>query len=284
MIAQENAERGFKMKIVQLQTRTYSDKAKNLAELERYLESIKEEKVDFVMLGEIFNCPYGASNFSIYAEEEGGESWLASSQLAKKYKVYLSAGTIPERGADGNIYNTAYVFNRNGEQIAKHRKMHLFDVDIKGGLCFKESETLTAGNDVTVFDTEFGKMGLCICFDCRFPELGSLMVQKGAKMILVPAAFNMTTGPAHWDIMFRCRALDNQCYMVGTSVARDETAEYVAWGHSLLVSPWGNIVEQLDEKEGMLISDIDLAYVDKIREELPLLSARRMDVYSITEK
>lgn len=272
------------MKIAQLQTHVYQEKEKNIEELEKYLIKIKEENVDLVTLGEMFNCPYITSNFPVYAEPEGGESWKACSDLAKKYHIYLSAGSIPEVDEAGRVYNTAYVFDREGRQIAKHRKAHLFDIDVEGGQSYRESDTLTAGNECIVFDTEFGKIGLCICFDFRFPELSRIMAQNGAKILIVPAAFNMTTGPAHWDILFRSRALDNQCYVIGTSGARDESSGYVAWGHTLLVSPWGNVIQQLDEKEGYMINEIDLEYVDKIRKELPLLKARRMDMYELKEK
>lgn len=271
------------MRIAQLQTKVFKEKEKCLDEAEKKLELLRDKGIDLVTLGEMFNCPYKTSNFPIYAETDGGETWQRLSAMAKKYGVYFSAGSVPEKDEKGRIYNTAYVFDRNGKQIAKHRKMHLFDIDVEGGQYFKESDTLTAGDGYTVFETEFAKIGLCICFDCRFPELARLMVQAGAKIILVPAAFNMTTGPAHWEIMFRSRALDNQCYMIGTSCARDENSEYLAWGHTLIVSPWGSIIQEMDEKEGYIVNDIDIGYVDKIRSELPLLSARRIDIYNVTE-
>ncbi len=132
---------------------------------------------------------------------------------------------------------------------------------------------------MTVFDTEYGRMGLCICYDLRFPELARMMVDEGAKAIIVPGAFNMTTGPAHWEILFRTRALDNQVYYIGASPARDVHADYVAWGHSIVTDPWGRIVEQLGEEEECLITELDLEYTDKIRRELPLLRHRRTDVY-----
>ena len=114
---------------------------------------------------------------------------------------------MPEKDAEGNVYNTSYIFDREGKQIGKHRKVYLFDIDVKGGQTFKESDTLTAGDSDTVFDTEFGKIGVMLCFDIRFPELSRMMVNDGAKVIFVPAAFNMTTGPAHWELSFRTRAL-----------------------------------------------------------------------------
>ena len=266
------------MRIVQLQTHVFDSVQANLDGLRRQLEALREDKADLVCLGEMFSCPYDTPNFPRYAEPEGGESWQVLSSLAREFGIYLSAGSVPEAGEEGKTYNTAYVFDRLGRQIAKHRKVHLFDVDIQGGQRFKESETLSAGDHYTVFDTEFGPMGLAICFDMRFPELARLMVEVGAKLILVPAAFNMTTGPAHWELMFRSRAVDNQCYMIGTSVARDEAFTYVAWGHSLVVDPWGRVVSELGAEPGVAVTDIDLAYVEEVRQQLPLLSARRRDL------
>lgn len=274
----------MKVKIAQIQAHVYEEKEKNMEELERNLERIKDENIDLVTLGEMFNCPYQTPCFPVYGEMERGETWQKLSALAKKYQIYLSAGSVPEKDKEGHVYNTAYVFERQGNQIAKHRKVHLFDIAVKDGQCYQESATLTAGDQITVFDTEFGKMGICICFDCRFPEIVRLMTLRGARMILVPAAFNMTTGPAHWELMFRGRAVDNQCYMIGTSDARDEQAGYISWGHSLVVSPWGDVVTQMDEKPGIQITEIDLDRVDAIREQLPLLSARRTDLYELKGK
>lgn len=269
------------MKIAQIQTNVYKDKKKNLENLEAYLKKIAPESPDLATVGEMFSCPYATENFPVYAEKEGGETWTSLSELAAKYQIYLSAGSVPEVDDQGKVYNTAYVFDRQGRQIAKHRKMHLFDIAIQGGQYFRESDTLTAGDQVTVLDTEFGKIGLCICFDFRFPELARLMVDQGAKVILVPAAFNMTTGPSHWELMHRSRALDNQCFVVSTSPARDTKADYVAWGHSLIVSPWGDVVAEMDEREGYIITIIDLNEVDTVREQLPLLQARRKDIYEL---
>ncbi|MBQ6591095.1 MAG: carbon-nitrogen hydrolase family protein, partial [Lachnospiraceae bacterium] len=182
---------------------------------------------------------------------------------------------------EGRIYNTAYVFDRQGRQIGKHRKAHLFDIDVKGGQYFKESDTLTPGTHIGCFDTEFGRIGLCICYDFRFPETARLMAQDGARVILVPAAFNMTTGPAHWELMFRQRAVESQCYVIGTAPARDPEASYTSWGHSIVVDPWGTIVTQMDEKEGIRVVDLDLDYVDRVRQELPLLAHRRTDLYEL---
>ena len=127
-------------------------------------------------------------------------------------------------------------------------------------------------------------MGVIICFDIRFPEFARLTVDDGAKVIFVPAAFNMTTGPAHWELSFRARALDNQVYMVGCAPMRDPSAGYISWGHSIFTNPWGEVVQQLDEPEGVLMGEIDLDYENKIREELPLLKSRRPDVYTLEKR
>lgn len=238
-----------KIKIVAIQMSTVADKMENVRTVKTYLEKIKDEKPDFVILPEMFCCPYQTENFPIYAEEEGGPIWQQLSAYAKQYGVYLIGGSMPEKDAEGNVYNTCYVFDREGKQIGKHRKVHLFDIDVKGGQTFKESDTLTAGDSDTVFDTEFGKIGVMLCFDIRFPELSRMMVNDGAKVIFVPAAFNMTTGPAHWELSFRTRALDNQIYMVGCAPARDVSAGYISWGHSIVTDPWGRVIDMLDEKK-----------------------------------
>ncbi len=274
----------MKLKLAQLQLPVSADKDRNLGALAGAMARLDPEAPDLVAVGEMFICPYETGLFPLYAEPEDGETRRFLSRLAAEHHVWLSAGSVPEIDDTGRVYNTAYVFDRDGRLAAKHRKMHLFDIDVRGGQSFRESETLTAGDHVTVFDTEFGKIGLCVCFDIRFPELARLMADAGARLILVPAAFNTTTGPAHWELNFRSRALDNQCFYAGTSVAQDLSASYHAWGHSLAVSPWGNVLGQLDEKPGCLVTELDLDDADDIRAQLPLLSARRHDLYELRRK
>lgn len=305
----------MKLKAAILQTKVFQDKERNIRQVEEILASGRTQDADLVTLPEMFSCPYETGNFPLYAEPEGGPSWQALSALAKKFGVYLSAGSMPEaetagrpgkeQGADAvppaeegkaagaagpggdtvtRIYNTAYVFDRQGRQIGKHRKAHLFDIAVEGGQHFRESDTLTAGDRIDCFDTEFGKAGLCICYDLRFPETARLMAQDGAKIILVPAAFNMTTGPAHWELMFRQRAVESQCYVIGTAPARDPESAYISWGHSIAVDPWGAVLTQMDEKAGIRIAELDLDYLEQVRRELPLLVHRRTDLYELRRK
>ena len=270
-----------KIKIAAIQMSTVADKMENVRTVKTYLEKIKDENPDFVILPEMFCCPYQTENFPIYAEKEGGPVWQQLSGYAKQYGIYLIGGSMPEKDAEGNVYNTSYIFDREGKQIGKHRKVHLFDIDVKGGQTFKESDTVTAGDSDTVFDTEFGKMGVMLCFDIRFPELSRMMVNDGARIVFVPAAFNMTTGPAHWELSFRTRALDNQIYMVGCAPARDVSAGYISWGHSIVTDPWGRVIDMLDEKKGILLAELDMDYEEQVREELPLLKSRRKDMYKL---
>lgn len=271
------------MKIALVQMAVCSEPKTNLAVAKKMLQEAKALGADIAVLPEIFVCNYNNAAFPEHAEKEGSPFMAEIAEMVRELDFYLVAGSIPEWDAE-KIYNTSYVFNPAGEIIAKHRKMHLFDIDVKGGQYFKESDVLSAGDTFTTFETPWGKMGLMICFDIRFPELARLLTLDGARGIFVPAAFNMTTGPAHWELSFRARAMDNQVYMAGVSPARNEKSSYVAYGHSISTSPWGDVIHQMDEKEGIAIVEWDMEKVDSIREQLPFLSNRRVDLYEVRKK
>lgn len=266
------------MRLAMIQMNVVHNKEENLAHARALLEQCARSGVDLAVLPEMFCCPYSNRFFRPYSEEQGGEGWQALSKAAKELSIYLVGGSLPEREGDA-IYNTSYVFDRAGNQIAKHRKAHLFDIDVVGGQRFQESEVLSPGNQITVFDTEFGKMGLCICFDFRFQELAKAMGDQGAQIIVVPAAFNMTTGPAHWELMFRQRAVDNQLFTLGAAPARNQDEEYVSYGNSILVDPWGSVLARAGAGEEILLADIDLSRIASIRQQLPIRDARRNDLY-----
>lgn len=263
-----------------IQLKTTADKQTNLETAALHVAKVKEQGAQMAILPEMFLCPYAGDQFFHYAEEAQEESWRFLSEIAQKNNIILIAGSVPEL-ENGNIYNTSYVFDENGTCIGKHRKMHLFNIDIKGGQKFQESDTLTAGNQVTVFDTNYGRFGLCICFDIRFPELARIMAELGAQAIFVPAAFNMSTGPLHWELLFRSRAADNQLYTIGVSSARDTNNDYIAYGHSIVCNPWGQIVYEAEEYPVSKIVSLDLSLINQVRAQLPLISAIRKDVYTI---
>ncbi len=273
-----------KIKIALCQMNVIDNKSENLKKAKQMISDAVSKDSDFIVLPEMFNCPYSNDKFIEYCEEEKTSITLSEiSKSALDNNVYVLAGSIPEKEND-RLYNTSYLFDRNGEIIAKHRKMHLFDIDVKGKITFKESDVLSAGNNFTVANTEFGKIGIGICYDIRFPELARIMVEKGASILFYPGAFNMTTGPAHWELLFKTRALDNQIFCVGVAPALNPEASYHSFGHSIVTSPWGEILAEASEKESLIISEIDLEEIKKIREELPLLKNKREDLYEIIEK
>lgn len=254
------------------------DKKESMDIAERFIREAAENGAQVISLPEMWNCPYSNQYFRQYAEPADGKTVNFLSNLAADLGVYLIGGSIPELDGD-KVYNTSFSFDKSGNVIGRHRKVHLFDIDVKDGIRFMESETLTAGEDMTILDTEFCKIGVAICYDVRFPEWFRKMALAGAKVIVLPAAFNLTTGPAHWDLTMRARALDNQVYFAANSPARDEAGPYQAYGGSCIVSPWGECIAHTDEKEGIVYGEIDLAYVESIREQLPLLKHRRESLY-----
>lgn len=278
--------RGTNVAVIQM--KVSNEKEKNIKKAEEMIKkaignSKLDIKINLVILPEMFNCPYQAELFPQYAETEDGYTCEQLARIAEENNIYLLGGSISEK-SDNNIYNTSYLFSNKGKKIGKHRKIHLFDIDIEGGQKFKESDTLTAGSKIAVIDTPFAKIGLIICYDIRFPELSRLLVEKGAEIILVPGAFNMTTGPAHWEILFRTRALDNQVFMIGAAPACNEDSSYLSYGNSIIVDPWGRVLNRLGAGEGLLIETLNMGLLTKIREELPLLKHRRRDLYSISER
>ena len=212
------------MRVAMIQMAVTADKGENLRRAQEHLLALKDERIDLAVLPEMFCCPYSNACFRTFGETAGGEAWLMLSNTARELGIWIVGGSLPEL-EENHVYNTSFVFDRSGRQVARHRKAHLFDIQVEGGQCFRESETLTPGSEVTVFDSEFGKIGLCICFDFRFQELAKTMGDRGAKLIIVPAAFNMTTGPAHWELMFRQRAVDILLFTLGVAPARTEAAE-----------------------------------------------------------
>ena len=266
----------FKLGLCQI--KSYLDKNESMAAAEKYIREAAANGAQVVSLPEMWNCPYSNDYFREYAEPADGETVQFMSSLAKELGIYLIGGSIPELEND-NVYNTAFVFDQNGNMIGRHRKVHLFDIDVKDGIRFMESDTLTAGEDITVIDTEYGKIGVAICYDIRFPDWHMKMAKAGAKLIVLPAAFNTTTGPAHWDLSIRARAVDNQVYFAANAPARDEKGIFVAYGNSCISDPWGKFIAHADEKECILYGDIDFDHVDSIREQLPLLKHRREELY-----
>ncbi|KAM7442927.1 Carbon-nitrogen hydrolase [Porites harrisoni] len=268
----------FRIALIQLAVS--SNKAQNVLRAKEKIKEAVSNGAKVVALPECFNSPYGTQYFADYAEEIPGESTNMLSSVAKETQCYVIGGSIPERDS-GKLYNTSTSFGPDGAMLAKHRKVHLFDIDVPGKIRFQESEVLSPGSQLTMIDTSLCKIGIGICYDMRFPEMAQVYTQQGCKLLLYPGAFNMTTGPAHWEPLIRSRALDNQLYVAAVSPARDEEATYVAWGHSTVISPWGDVVAKADHTEQILYSEIDLNYLEQIRAQVPVQKQKRNDLYKL---
>ncbi|KAE9389739.1 carbon-nitrogen hydrolase [Gymnopus androsaceus JB14] len=281
----------FKLALIQLGN-IGADKSANLKHAHEMVMKAASAKPDLIVLPECFNSPYGHVHFPVYAEKVGftpGEPYDVERTESESVKMlsstWLIGGSIPERDPKSdNVYNTCTVYNPQGELVAHHRKVHLFDIDIPGKIKFKESETLTGGSTLNFFDTEFARIGLGICYDIRFPELAMISARQGCHVLIYPGAFNMTTGPMHWELLQRARANDNQVFFSMCSPARDLTAGYHAWGHSLVADPLGKVLCEAKEDEEILYTDIDPNVFHEARTGIPVTTQRRFDVYPDVSK
>ncbi|GJN08912.1 hypothetical protein PR202_ga26872 [Eleusine coracana subsp. coracana] len=251
-----------KFKVALCQLSVTADKARNIAHARAAIEKAAADGAKLVLLPEIWNSPYSNDSFPDFAEdiEAGGDaapSFSMMSEIARALQITLVGGSIPERSG-GNLYNTCCVFGSDGKLKGKHRKIHLFDIDIPGQITFKESNTLTAGQNPTIVDT-------------------------GAHLLCYPGAFNMTTGPLHWELLQRARATDNQLFVATCAPARDTSAGYVAWGHSTLVGPFGEVIATTEHEETTIIAEIDYSLIEQRRRFLPLQHQRRGDLYQLVD-
>lgn len=277
------------LKLALVQLATGADKAANLARARSKVLEASSKGANLIVLPECFNSPYGTKYFPEYAErllpspptKEQSPSYQALSDIAKEAGTYLVGGSIPEYWEKTDkYYNTSLVFNPQGDLIGTHRKVHLFCIDIPGKIKFDESEVLSPGNKVTIIDLpEYGKIGLAICYDIRFPELAMIAARKDAFLLLYPGAFNLTTGSLHWELQARARAVDNQVYVGLCSPARDMNADYHAWGHSMIVDPMAAVMAELDEGEDIVYADLNGGKIEETRKGIPIYTQRRFDVY-----
>lgn len=300
------------LKLALIQLATGADKTHNLSHARSKILEASRAGANLIVLPECFNSPYGTQYFPKYAEvlsssaatnpsadhnitasakanppsEEQSPSYHMLSRIAAETKTYLLGGSIPEYvPATKKYHNTTLFFSPEGTLLTTHRKTHLFDIDIPGKISFHESEVLSPGNKVTLLDLPpYGKVGVAICYDIRFPELATVSARHGAFLLLYPGAFNTTTGPLHWELQARARAVDNQVYVALCSPARDMDASYHAWGHSMVVDPNAEVVVEASEKEDIVYADLTGERIEEVRRGIPLVGQRRFDVYPDVSK
>ena len=272
-------------KISAIQMASGTNVSANLIEVSRQISSAVEAGAKLIVLPESFAIMSLKDSDQLKVAEDEGVGPIQNflSEQAKNNNVWLISGTVPiklnsdDENYDNKIYASCLVFNEKGEQVSRYDKVHLFDVHLEiTSETYNESETLEAGNKAVVVDTPFGKIGLAICFDLRFPELFRELVSQGAEIIVLPSAFTAITGKAHWEVLLRARAIENLCYVVASAQGGYHVNGRETHGDSMIIDPWGTILDNLPQGSGYVIADIDIENVHNIRNNFPVLKNRKI--------
>ncbi len=248
----------------------------NLAAARRLIAQAAQQGAQLVLLPEYWPIMgMHESDKMAYAEHpEGGPIQTCMSEMAHQHRIWLIGGTLPMATAEpGKVLNSSIVYDPAGEQVTRYDKIHLFSFT-RGEESYDEARTIVHGTEVTSFDAPFGKVGLSVCYDLRFPELYRAL--GDCTLIVVPAAFTYTTGKAHWEILLRARAVENQCYVLAAAQGGKHPNGRRTWGHSMLIDPWGEVKAVLPEGEGIVIGDIEPSHLQQVRESLPALKHRKL--------
>ena len=253
------------------------DKEAHLREAQVRIREAASRGAKVVALPEVFNWRGDNAEEKRNSEPIPGPTSELMARLARELRIHLLAGScLEEIPGDRKSYNTSLFFGPDGNVLARYRKIHLFDVQIERGVSTLESETRQPGEEVVVADTEFGRMGLTICYDLRFPELYRALSGNGAQVIFVPSAFTALTGEAHWEPLLQARAIENQVYVIAPDQVGHNPKSFATYGNSLIVDPWGRILARAPDMSAVIFAEIDLAYLAKVRKELPALSHRKL--------
>lgn len=267
------------MKVALCQMNSGDDVDANRAQAGELLDSAGEGGADIAALPETWTYMGSASRHRDVAEPVPGPTsdWLA--ETARRHAMWILGGSVLEAGDDGTVFNTSLLFDREGELVAGYRKIHLFDVQLSGQPPIRESFTYTAGDQIVTAPTEFGRLGMSICYDVRFPELYRAFASRACELVAVPAAFTFETGKDHWDVLLRARAIEGQCFVLapaqwGTWGPPEQNRR--CFGNSLAVDPWGRVVARAADGVGLTFADLDLDEVRRVRDRLPALRHRRL--------
>jgi predicted amidohydrolase len=254
-----------------------SDKAANLARAEKLIRAAAGRGAQFVALPEMFNWRGKRNEERAAAQDLSGPTLSLAARLAAELQIHLLAGSIAERidGYDKN-YNTSVLFGPDGSRLAVYRKIHLFDVELPNGLTIRESAVKEAGDRIVVAETSIGRMGLTVCYDVRFPELYRALASAGAQLVTVPSAFTFPTGEAHWEVLLRARAIENQVFVVAPGQFGHNVHGFNDYGNSMIIDPWGRVLARMGDVEGVALAEMDFGYLERVRTELPCLEHRRL--------
>ncbi|MBV8104492.1 MAG: carbon-nitrogen hydrolase family protein [Hyphomicrobiales bacterium] len=265
------------MKVSIIQMNSISDKGANIASAEALIErAVAEEGPDWVLLPEHFDWAGGFKADKLRNAETfpGGPAYTMARGQAVKHRIFVHAGSIMEKiEGEDRIHNTSVIFNREGEEIARYRKIHLFDITTPDGASYKESATVKPGNQVVTYDCEGVTVGCSICYDLRFPDLFQALAEKGAEIIALPAAFTMQTGKDHWEVLLRARAIETETYVCASAQTGSFTVgneQRQTYGHSLVADPWGHVVAKASDGPGVVSARLDPARVKRVRDLIPV--------------
>lgn len=271
------------MKISLIQTSPQTDKAENLRMTRGLMEdAVRTDSPDLIVLPEYFEYYGGTPEEKLVAAESvpGGPAYKMAQDFAREHKVFVHAGTLMEKVPnEKRIYNSTFVFNREGKEIAHYRKIHMFDIVGPDGTAYKESATVKPGENVVVYDLDGFKIGCAICYDIRFAELFLELEKARADVIVLPAAFTLQTGKDHWEVLARARAIETQTYFAacgqtGSTVSNGERRH--TYGHSLVCDPWGHVVARASDGVGFVTARIERAQIERVRALIPMVSHRRI--------
>ena len=267
------------MKVSLIQMNSQENKAANLAQARRLIEeAVAADHPDLVLLPEMFTHLSENREAKKAAAETlpGGEAWTLLRDLAKKHRIIVHGGSLLEAEGD-KLYNTTCVFDRDGTEMARYRKIHLFDVVTPDGKEYRESATFARGSEVVTYPVEGRTIGASICYDVRFPELYQALAKKGAEIIMVPAAFTLQTGKDHWEVLLRARAIETETYILAAAQCGTyANGNRTTYGHSLVVNPWGHVIARAYDKPGFVTARLDFGYQKEVRQMIPVQQHKQL--------
>jgi len=268
------------MRAAAIQLNANAEVDRNLEAAERLVRAAAGAGAELVLLPEKWSALAPGEVLAELAEPLDGPIVAAARGWARELGITLVAGSIGERLADTErIANTSLLIDRDGEIAAAYRKIHMFDVEV-GGVTYRESEHELAGDEVVTASAGDLEVGMTICYDLRFPELYRILALRGATLVTVPSAFTATTGRDHWEVLVRARAIEDQLYVLAANQFGEAPPQFSSWGHSMIVDPWGRVLDSVAEGEGHAIADVDLAELERVREQVPSLASRRSAAYA----
>ena len=261
------------MKVSLIQMNSQEDKAANLSQAKQLVvDAVKEDHPDLVVFPEMFASLGGDKEAKQRAAETlpGGDAYTLLQELANSHGIYVHGGSLIEKDGD-SLFNTTTVFDPDGEEIARYRKIHMFDITTPDGKEYRESATYTRGDDIVTYEANGAKVGCTICYDVRFPELYQVLAKQGVSIITVPAAFTLLTGKDHWEVLLRARAIETETYVLAAAqCGTHANGARATYGHSIVVDPWGHVIARAQDTVGFVTARLDLDYLKLVRERIPV--------------